>query len=64
MSQGGGVQSDPFPTTELGVGEGILLQYYTEQKFEAKLRYVYSSVVCLTDIWALMIYSKSCSIFM
>jgi hypothetical protein len=46
----GGVQSDPLPPTESGVGEGVLLHYQTEQKFVAKIRYVYSSVVSLTDI--------------
>jgi hypothetical protein len=47
---GGGVQSDPLPPTEWGVGERILLQYQTEKQFAAKMRYVYSSVVVLTDI--------------
>ncbi len=45
-----GVQSDPLPPTESGVGKEILLQYPTEQKFAAKMRYVYSPVVGLTDI--------------
>jgi hypothetical protein len=45
-----GVQSDPLPPTGSGVGEGVLLQYQTEQKFAAKMRYVYSSVISLTDI--------------
>jgi hypothetical protein len=48
-----GVQSDPLPPTGSGGGGGVwgvLLQYQTEQKFAAKMCYVYSSVVGLTDI--------------
>jgi hypothetical protein len=44
------IQSDPLPPTGLGVGEGVLLQDQTEQKFAAKMWYVYTSVVSLTDI--------------
>ncbi len=62
MSRGGGVWSDPLPPTESGVGEGILLQYQTEQKFVAKMQYVYSSVVGLTVIWTIFTWSKSCRI--
>ncbi len=57
-----GVQSDPLPPSGSGVGEGVLLQYQTEQKFAAKMRYVYLSVVGLTDIWTFFTWSKRCSI--
>ncbi len=57
-----GVQSDPLPPTGLGVGEGVLLQSQTEQKFAAKMRYVYSSVVGLTHTWTFFTWTKSCSI--
>jgi hypothetical protein len=48
MSLGGPIRP-PFPT-ELGVREGGLLQFQTEQKFVAKMQHVYSSIVSLTDI--------------
>jgi hypothetical protein len=45
-----GVQSDPLPSTELGEGEERQLQCQTEQKFMAKKRHVYSSIVGLIAI--------------
>jgi hypothetical protein len=52
MSLGGPIRPPP---TESGVGEGVLLQYQTDKKFAAKMQYVYSSVVGLTDIWTFFI---------
>ncbi len=57
-----GVQSDPLPSTELGEGEERQLQCQTEQKFMAKKRHVYSSIVGLIAIWTMFTWIKSCSI--
>ncbi len=48
MSWGGPIRP-PSPHW-VGGGGGVLFQYQTDQKFAAKMRYVYSSVVGLTDI--------------
>jgi hypothetical protein len=46
----GGSSRTPLLPLGRGVREGVLLQYQKEQKFAAKMRYVYSSDVGLTDI--------------
>jgi hypothetical protein len=65
MSQGGGSNQTTFPPLSLGVGEGGLLQYQTDQKLTAKMLHFHLShllIVGLTDIWTLFTLTKCCSI--